>query len=64
MLVQPVIIIVIFLFHKAFLDYYGENVSNNTDCNKYVAVQIKLSNYRIYLNQIIVGVENHITMHQ
>ena len=63
-LVQPGIVIVVLLFHEAFFDDDCEDVGDHTDGDENVAVEIELTQDRVNLNQVIVGIPNHISVHQ
>ena len=64
MLKQPGVVIVVFLFHETLLDNNRKQVCNNANWDENIAIKENISVKRIYLKDIVVGVPNHITMHQ
>lgn len=63
-LVQPSVVVVVLLLHEALLDYDCEDVDNDADRDEYVAVEVELGNQIVYLDHVIVGIEDHVTVHQ
>jgi hypothetical protein len=64
MLVKPSVVIVILLLHEAFFNNDCENVNDDAHRNKDETVKIQLCSQVVNLNHIIIGVKDHITMHQ
>lgn len=63
MIMQPRVIVIILLFHETFFNDDCENISDNTNWDKNVSVQKYLCKHRVDLNQIIISIPNHVTMH-
>lgn len=64
MLKEPGVVIVVFLFHETFLDNNRKQVCNNANRYENIAVEENVSVKRIDLKDVVVGVPDHVTMHQ
>jgi len=64
MLMQPRKVIIILLFHESFFYDNSEYICNDTNGYENVAIEVHLSEHGIYLDEVVVSVPDHITMHQ
>ena len=63
-LVQPCVVVVVLLLQESFFNDDCEDIRNHTHRDKDVAVKVDLRNQRVNLDHVVVGVKDHIPVHQ
>lgn len=61
---EPCVVIIVFLLHEALLNDDREQVCNDANWDENVAVKVDVGVESIDLQDIIVCVPDHVTMHK